>query len=407
MNFLQARSANLICCAVLVAALAALAPGPINAQETVTVSGSVLNGTAGGAVPSGVTVLMLVSRQDGGLVSTGETVTDGRGRFRFAQAPLIPGGSYSLSADFQQVFYHAVLGPEDLPGDVQLTVYETTQDISLVTVTRQVLVIAEVDGKDREVAAIEFVRLSNASDRTLLPDLANVQRLGFLRFSLPPRAEELSVQSDLPGGEIIEIGTGFALTSAVVPGDHSVEFSFRFPYQGDSVSYRQSLLQGADVYQVLVPERLGQVAVLPLAPMPPVHIQGTTYRAWGGSGFSPGQGIDLELTNLPQPSLGARLESAFTGGAFWRVAIPSVLGALLASLLLFGGFRPSRVRNWGVVPGAGDQEEGREQRDLMVRAVAELDERFQRGEVLEAQYQLERNGLKSRILEVDRPDAGG
>ena len=406
MSILQARRTSLVCCAVLAAALAATltvrAPSPASAQGTVTVSGVVLNGTGGGAVPSEVTVLMLVSRQDGGLVSTGQTITDGRGRFQFDQAPLTPGGSYSFSADFQRVFYHAVLGPEDLSGGVQLTVYETTQDVSLVKVTRQVLVIAEVDGKDREVAAIEFVRLSNAGDRTLLPDLANVQRLSFLRFSLPPLTEELNVQSDLPGGEIISIGTGFALTSAVVPGDHSVEFSFRFPYQGASVSYRQSLLQGADVYQILVPERLGQVVVLPLAPMPPVNIQGTSYRAWGGSGFGPGQGIDLKLTNLPQPSWGARLESSFTGGAFWRVAIPSVLGALLAFLLLFGGFRPSRG------PSRDGTNSGeRQQRELMVRAVAELDERFQRGEVPEAEYQLERSGSKSRILEADRSAAGG
>ena len=226
MSFLQARRNSLVGYVVLAAALAATlairAPGSASAQETVNVSGVVLNGTGGGGVPTGVTVLMLVSGQDGGLVFTGQTVTDGRGRFRFDQAPLLPGGSYSLSADFQSVFYNAVLGPEDLSEDVQLTVYETTQDVSLVKVTRQVLVIAEVDGKERKVAAIEFVRLSNSGDRTLLPDLANVQRLGFLRFSLPPLAEELNVQSDLPGGEIISIGTGFALTSPVVPGEHSV-----------------------------------------------------------------------------------------------------------------------------------------------------------------------------------------
>lgn len=418
MSLLQARSTNLICYAVLAAALAAIlaarAPGPASAQETVTVSGSVLNGTGGGAVPSGVTVLMLVSGQDGGLVSTGQTVTDGRGRFQFNQAPLLPAGSYSFSADFQRVFYNAVLGPEDLSEDVQLTVYETTQDVSQVRVTRQVLVIADVDEKGREVAAIEFVRLSNAGDRTLLPDLANVQRLSFLRFSLPPLAEELNVQSDLPGGEIISIGTGFALTSPVLPGDHSVEFSYRFPYRGNGVSLRQSLLQGADVYQVLVPERFGQVVVLPLAPMPPVNIQGTTYRAWGGSGFGPGQGIDLELTGLPQPSLGARLESSFTGGAFWMVAIPSVFGALLAFLLLFGGLRPSRGPSRELAPGAGahDVEDPafiggeRAQRELMVRAVAELDERFQRGEVPEAEYRLERDGLKSLILEAERSERG-
>ena len=56
--------------------------------------------------------------------------------------------------------------------------------------------------------------------------------MSFLRFSLPPGTHDLDVQSNLPSREIISVGSGFAVTSPVTPGGHSVEFSYIFPYEG-------------------------------------------------------------------------------------------------------------------------------------------------------------------------------
>ena len=128
--------------------------------------------------------------------------------------------------------------------------------------------------------------LNNSSDRTLLPDLTKPGQISFLRFALPLQADELNVRSNLPGGNVISIGTGFALTSAVLPGDHNLEFSFRFPYTGDSVSYRQSLPQGAEVYQVLVPRRLAQVEVRPLRPISSIDASKSRSSGFGKKGDS-------------------------------------------------------------------------------------------------------------------------
>ena len=78
------------------------------------------------------------------------------------------------------------------------------------------------------------------------------------------------------------MGTGFGLTSPVTPGEHSLSFSFTFPYQGNAFSYQQNLLQGADTYQVLIPDRLGQLEVSSLEPIPAVDVDGSLYRVWQG-----------------------------------------------------------------------------------------------------------------------------
>ena len=279
-----------------------------------------------------------------------------------------------------------------------MTVYEPTQDVTVVRVTNQVMVIGDIDEKNKTISAIEFVRLTNTSDRTLLPDLNNMGQLSFLRFALPPLAEDLDVGSDMPGGDIICIGTGFALTSPVLPGEHFVDFSFRFPYQGEEISYRQSLPQGADVYRVMVPLRLSTIGVSPLQPVTSVEQEGTSYRAWEGYDYKPGQGLSLRITGLPQPSLGARLEKSITDGTFWKIAIPIAMGAVLAFLLLLGTLKPRlRVDN-ALGFTSGDPDRAPADREATIREIATLDERFQLGDVAEADYQAQRETLVYRAL---------
>ena len=406
------RAAVLLRLAVLsfagVLALTAVGFGSAAAQETISIRGSVVNGTAGGELGDPLQVLLLVTDADGGLLSTGQTLVDADGGFVLGDVPKTADGAYALRVNFNGVPYERSLVLQEALDEVVLTVYEATQDASNVRVTRQIMVIAGVDAGNREVAAIEFVQLTNSGDRTLLPDLANPATLSFLRFALPPLATELSVRSNLPGGDIVSVGTGFAITSPVMPGDHNVEFSFQFPYEGNRVSYRQSLPQGADIYQVLLPMGLEQVRVRPLRPAPPVNIEGSEFLVWEERGIERGQGIALELANLPQPGLASRLWDAVTGEVFWQVAIPSAAGAALAALLLLGIMRASRPAPLPVSPRNDETDGNSAQRDTLVQEVASLDEEFQNGTLAEDEYRRQRDALLSRLRGItgQADDAG-
>ena len=369
------------------------------AQETTDLHGQVVNGTEGADLPDGLSVLMLITGPDGRLAGTGQAKPDAQGRFVFENVEIIDGGSYTISVDHLGVFYGTSLAAEGLADGLLLTIFETTKDASIIQVERQVMVIAAVDKNDRLVSAIEFVRLINPTDRTLLPDVTNVAPISFLRFALPPGASELTVQSDLPGGDVVSIGTGFALTSPIIPGAHSIDFSYSFPYDDDTLSYRQSLVQGAGLFQVLVPETIPDMAVPGLNNIDPVNIQGTSYRTYEGRDFPPGQGLQLEITGLPMPGVWARFSNTVTGGGFWQITIPSALGATLAAMLLWG-----LVRGYRPLPTAGDQLTASRtvdpaERATVVRAVAALDRRYQEGGLSEADYRAQRQELLARVLD--------
>ena len=395
-----ARPATLLGSVVLAAglALAAAGVGTGEAQESVSIIGEVVNGTQGaGPFSAGLPVLLLLSAEDGSLAATGQTTTDAAGQFRFDRVDRLEEGTYTLGVEYAGVLYRTSFIAQELEEQLHLTVYETTEDVSVVAVNQQVMVLTDVDKKGRQVAATELVRLVNRSDRTLLPAPLGSGRMSFLRFSLPNQASELIVRSDLPPGDVISVGGGFALISPVAPGEHSVDFFYIFPYVGDRVTFTQNLLQGAEIYQVLVPEDLPGVQVTGLEPIAAVEIQGSVYRAWEGRNFPPGEGPSLELVHLPQPGLLARLENSLTDDAMWRDAIPIAAGAALALLLLFGAFKVPRgsAAQEGQAPCNSTRDGSR----ALVQAIAELDEKYQRGQVAEDRYHRERQGLKSRVLE--------
>ena len=374
------------------------------AQQTVTLEGRVVNRTDGAALEPGLRVTLHFFSQSSGVLVTEETATDDSGSFMFPDVEVLREGGYAITTDYADTQYSILVRQEDLEEPVELSVYETTQDISVILVAHQALIVTEVDPLEQMITAAVFVNLSNQSDRTLLPDLTNVGpgRFSFLRFSLPPEAEDLDVQSDLAGGQIIPTGSGFAMTAPVTPGEHNISFSFRFPYQHDALSYKQSLLQGADVFQVLIPQRLAGIQVPSLAEVTALTATGASYLVWERTGLAPGQGVQVELANLPRSNPLARWGRAATDAAFWQVALPVVLGTALAGLLVFGGVLGARRAAAANGPGTTMVllEPVPPSHAELVKNIAVLDDEFQKGQINPTDYTSRRAELKALALKV-------
>ena len=379
------------------------------AQETVTVQGVAVNGTAGGEAPANLPVTLHSIDPVAGRVAAVEATTDDSGGFRFDEVALLDRARYVLVMDYAGMRYNSLLEPEALPEPVEFTVYETTKDISVIEVERQAMIIADVNEKDREIAVLEFLSVNNASERTLLPELTNItnpNEISFLRFSLPTGASELDVQSDLPGGDIITIGAGFAITAPVLPGRHRVSYTYKFPYQGEQATFNQRLIQGAAVYQVLAPEPLAEIQVAPLEAKPRIDVEGTTYLLWESRDIPPRRGVTLELSQLPQPSLLTRVGRTVTDGNLWQTAIPVMLGVALAAVLLYAWFRGPRTERIGPADlGDAATPAGQSQvrRQALVQSVAALDSRFEQGRISEDEYRPRREELMAQLRQVANP----
>ncbi|MYC36091.1 MAG: hypothetical protein F4X66_04165 [Chloroflexi bacterium] len=373
-----------------------------SSQETISIRGKVVNGTAGFSVPDGLVVLMLITGPDGTLAGTGQTVAAPDGSFAFDDAQRVAGGAYTLSLDYGGVFYGLTLAPDELSGEQVITVYEPTEDAGIIVVDRHVMVVTGFDVTQRMATVTEFVRFANPTDRTLKPNLETARpgMFSFMRFALPPDAANVTVQSNLQGGEIISVGSGFALTAPVPPGEHSVDFAYTFPYQGGEVAYRNSLPQGASIFQILVPDRWEGIEISGLDSRPPVGIQEGVYRAWEGRGIPAGPGVELRIDGLPQPGVLASVGATLSGSSFWLTAIPSAMGAFLLALLALGlvrRYRPAIATDSTLSFSESDMGLS-PQRSVIVSALAALDNRYHNGELEEADYLAHRSELVAEAL---------
>ena len=322
-----------------------LAPAAIHSQSPTAapVSGVLINGTDGAPTPANATVLLHQFGVDSGSVDTYETTTDADGAFRFDDVPPTPeNGSAALVAIYGETRYSHVISPSDPTESLHLTVYELTRDVGVVATTEQSIIVAGIDTATRRMAAVQLFTLENRSDTTLVPDLSAPPMSGqfsFLRFSLPAEATNLDVSTDLVGGEVIPVGTGFAITAPVQPGRHQVSFTFTVPYAGDTLAWRDNTLQGAESLRLLIPDEFGNIGVGGLTSQEPLTLGEITYRVWGTENLPPGAGVDLQLSGLPEPSWITRLGNPFSEARFWYAAIPVLVATSLAGLLVLGVWR--------------------------------------------------------------------
>ena len=380
--------------AVIIASV--LSHGIIEAQEITTVNGIVVNGTAGFSDPTGASIFLYSFGGSGDETTAYESKTNRSGSFTFENVIMKANRGYAVSLNYGGMDYRVLLGEDDLGSLIKVTVYEPTQDLSVIKVKQHSLIITSIDEKQKQIEAVEFITLSNISDSSLVPDLTGVGqgKFSFLRFSLPNGSTELNLQSDLVGGEIIPMGTGFAMTSPMSPGEHAISYSYKFPYDGDRVSFRQNLLQGAGLYQVLIPRDASQAEMQGLTQVPDIDIEGMTYAVWEERNRSPKDGLNLSLVDLPRMGIATLIIFELSKSGFWYKAIPvSVSGALvlIIGFCLYSSLRLKILNNHAGISKT---------RELLITEIAILDKNFEDGHVLSEDYYRERAALGEKLVDT-------
>ena len=388
-----------------------LAPASLHAQDQdVTITGRVVNGTAGEIAPADLEVTLHVIGNSGELDIFAAT-TDDDGRFWFQVTGTGGDVVYAVTTSYQDVSYSRNLTSSALAEPVELTVYETTDDVGVIQVDADVLLVRGADGDKSSLLAFEVLSLMNDGDRTFVPDLDQPGRMNFLRFSIPTGITDLEVSSDLPGGQIITVGSGFALTAPVTPGSHQVAYTYRMPYTGTGVNLPHSFPMGADTFRFLVADTLGSLQDSDLLVSSPlIDEAGEIYRVWEKSDLESGDRVNMEIEGLPQPGLLGRLGNSLTDGPYLKIGIPSAVGFVLAALLLYGVVfrRVEKAAASGAGPESGAEApaaNGPEspletERRVLVERIARLDDLYERGGMAQSDYAQRRQEMKSQLLRL-------
>lgn len=377
----------------------------VAADQPIVIEGQVVNGSKEGVLPLKLDITLHIFDSTGSLV-TESTTSDSTGFYSFEGVSLDDSKVYTISTSYENVHYSQLLNiplTQPLPT---LKIYDITEDLKALNVDSHIWFIHGINQSRREVTALEVVLVTNSYDRTFQPSLTPPSNMSFLRFSLPPETSELEVQSNLSGGDIINVGSGFGMTSPVLPGSHQIAFTYHFPYVGDTATLSRSFPQGSDSFRVLLPTSFGTAQGPNLREATPAVIGDTAYRVWEAESIEANSILSIELLDLPEPSFWQQTHRTLGLERYRLLAIPALVSLVLLSLLihaLFFGARPlltSTTSKPSVVVYANEST-----KDMLV-AVADLDDLFEKKGILETEYSSRRAKLKEALITRYLPPKG-
>jgi mono/diheme cytochrome c family protein len=359
-------------------------PAPTAVSALGVVEGKIVNGTPGGSVPPGLPVTLHGFDADTEVV-TEKTTSDASGAFRFDGLQVVSGRIFGVTAEYNGVSYYSqgahVTDPAT-PLDLPVTIYDTTTQADTIGVDRiHLLFDFSAQGV---VQVVELWVLSNHGDRTIVSPAG----AGTFKVALPPGAANLGFQEGALGGRYLSTQDGFADTQPIPPGSASAQliFSFTLPY-ARSLDFSQSTGYAVDAVVVLVPEGGPAVRAAGLQDLGTNQASGESLHSYALGALTSGQKVSLQIS-------GSSVGSAPPVTSEVGIAIGAgVLGAVLVLVGLWW-YRSARPRTPSLAPA---EPEGQEP---LLRAIAALDEAFERGEVPEVDYRRQREDLKRRALRL-------
>jgi mono/diheme cytochrome c family protein len=374
---------------------------PVPAIESAAISGLVRNGTTNEILTSATARLRAFTAAFEETLNITTTVgSDGYYRFELGSVPPdliyltnIVYGGFSFSSDAAQ------LSHAQIELDLPVTVYDQTTDAAAISI-EQVHVI--LDFFEGGITVSELYVFSNREAAVFVGETGKVEE-GTVQVSLPEGAENImfertmgSFETTIPATEFIQTENGWADTLPLSPGQGGLNLLVRYelPYE-DGVSLSHRLAYSVANATVIVPdvgvELNGEGWNLQGSQQ---MGDGISFLTYDRAGIVADTDLELNLDGRPQFSSG--------GNATIQVgrdqAGELLIGAGVLLIAVAAGLYT--VRKWQTAHVREDHHEDYEDRSeisTLIRAISELDDDFENGELDEEDYTDQRDRMKKKL----------
>lgn len=311
----------------------------ILAVEIGEVQGRITNQSQNNSGGSDLSVTLHVFKQDESL-ETFTANTDSLGQFSLQKVPISKDNRYIISTNYQTIEYAKEVPIHELKDSLNLSIFDTTESLKALSIDSHLWFIKDVDPKARHILITEIVMVNNKENLVFAPNLRDPSKMNFLRFSLPIGFSNLHLETDIGRDNVLDVGTGFGMTSPIPPGMHQIIFTYTVPYEKDQLTMTRRFLQEIDILQVLFPANQGSMFSPNLEEIEPAIISDINYSTWATQNIGAGSTVVVNLTNLSEPSFAQMLFSGVRATKYLTIAIPLTLGLILLITLITISLRP-------------------------------------------------------------------
>tara|TARA_Y100001935_G_scaffold72119_1_gene60225 strand:- start:4306 stop:5469 length:1164 start_codon:yes stop_codon:yes gene_type:complete len=347
-------------------------------------SGQIVNGTS----PTDETIyeIKLMATQNSSSELIDIEIINTNKNFDFKKVIVDEAFTYFLIVNHQDI--PTIVFVEDIenPENINITVYDrvfTPKDIDVIDYS---IMIPHISPDSDIISVLGLISFTNNSNSTYFADLTdpNTSGLNLLRFSLPENFENLSVDSDLPPGNVMQIPTGFALSNPVPPGDHQILYSYSMPRNTGSIKYNIRLPFGSKKFKILVPEKSKISSEYNLL-KDSTLVDDKKYELLQGQDIKKGEVVVVDLINISKPGTLKKI-TYFIEKNSVPFFVGSITGLILLLILIFSFLRSnSRRRNLEL------------NSDIYIDKIIDLDERFEKNKINKEEYEILRQNYKKNI----------
>ncbi|QPC82083.1 c-type cytochrome [Phototrophicus methaneseepsis] len=360
--------------------------------ETVTISGTVSQGTQDASLPDSLQVGLRYGSQESGVQSQDVTMgTDGS--YTFTEVPVQPDYEYVIFVIYgEQAFLSEVLTGDQLllENTLNLALYETTDDPAVLTISQLETAIGadrlDVENVTTGLVFNQSITFTNHSDRLFAiaaPTQSGQRSTVSTLIQLPPGAIILNSPDD-PRFIIVQQQYALIYTEPLLPGETTVNVAFFLPYESEAVIDQpwQYPIEG-EVTVYLAPPNIDLLSDT-LQPGEDRVINGVTYRAYSEERD---QAANASTIYTLQGELFGRAANADGNVVPSDVLLPVLLVGV-ALLILIVAVLVIRTQHSPKTDAEIQQ---------LVHQIAELDAQHDQGQINHDLYQRQRADLKARL----------
>lgn len=377
---------------ILVLWLAALVPGA-HAQSPgqaapATISGTIVNGTAGGSVPGGLTVT--ATEVDAGVtkqIATKKTTEGPGGTFTITGLPNQAGDHFVVGTDYLGVTYSS----EATPGtSATLKIYETTNDPTVLSIPATTLTV--IVGKDGNYNVLQLLTVHTSGDRSYVgaPNPAAPGPAPTVELPIPAGATAFSAVQGLNNGLTAAPDGLVASTDPLLPGNTDVSYLYNISVPRSGWGMSLPVVYATAKTDVLIDPALTLTGPA-LTFQKAVTINHKQYRDYRSAALAAGSTLNASIAPASSTSV-----TLYLGlGALLVLVVASAVG--VPRLL-----RRRRATSETDMPALAEAPPAREQ---LIEEIAALDEAHATGGVTEDDYATQRAELKTRLVALSPPDS--
>ena len=350
----------------------------------INLKGTIINGTNPNIIYEYQISLMSTQNSSTELIEIDSKTTSSN--FEFSKINIDESFTYFLMITHQEIPTIVFLEEIDDQYEVDIVVHDrafTPEDISIIDYS---IMIPHLSPESDVVSILGLISFENIGNKTFYADLSdpNLSGLNLLRFSLPENYENLSVDSDLPPGNVMQIPTGFALSNPVPPGQHQILYSYSMPRNTTSINYTIRLPFGAKKFKLLAPEKT-DINKNEILTNELTEVDEKIYEVLSGNNIKNGEIINIQINKIATPTFYDKFLS-FTKKNSISVLIGTSSATILLILIFLSIYRNTQ-RNY----------KHEDEENELIEKILKLDERFKNKQIEQEEYIILRNSYKKRI----------